>query len=109
LPVSVAPIRAEAPIAIRQEPSVLVCVSDLEPRGGLSEERLRQIFDLSRAEARVAAALFAGDTPREAAVRLGVSFYTVRGHLVRIFEKTGTSRQAELIRLLAAADGPWEG
>jgi len=106
LPVTVAPIRAEASIAIRQEPSVLVCITDLEVRGQVSEERLRDIFDLSRAEARVAAALFDGATPREAAEQLGVSFYTVRGHLVRIFEKTGTSRQAELVRLLAAAVGP---
>src|SRR6185436_2119659 len=30
LPVSVAPVRAEAVIALRQEPTVLVCVSDLE-------------------------------------------------------------------------------
>ncbi len=103
LPVTVAPIRAEAPIAIRQEPSVLVCVSDLEVRGQVSEERLRDIFDLTRAEARIAAALFEGATPKETAERIGVSFYTVRGHLVRIFEKTGTSRQSELVRLLAAA------
>jgi DNA-binding CsgD family transcriptional regulator len=109
LPVSVAPVRAEASIAVRQEPSVLVCVTDLEARTRLSVERLREIFDLSPAEARVAAALFEGDTPREAAERLGVSFFTVRGHLVRIFEKTGVSRQAELARLLAAAGDPWLG
>ncbi len=103
LPVTVAPIRADAPIAIRQEQSVLVCVSDLEVRGQVSEERLRDIFGLTRAEARIAAALFEGATPRETAEQIGVSFYTVRGHLVRIFEKTGASRQAELVRLLAAA------
>lgn len=88
---------------------MLVCVSDLEVRSRLSEQRLREIFDLSPAESRVAAALFEGATPREAAEQLGVSFYTVRGHLVRIFEKTGTGRQAELVRLLAAAAGPWTG
>ncbi|WP_293907029.1 hypothetical protein [Phenylobacterium sp.] len=107
LPIAVAPIRAQAPIAIRHEPSVLVCVSDLEGRVSLSALRLREIFGLSPAEARVAVAMFEGATPREAAQQLGVSFYTVRGHLVRIFEKTGTNRQAELARLLAAAGGPW--
>ncbi|MBX3482364.1 helix-turn-helix transcriptional regulator, partial [Phenylobacterium sp.] len=88
---------------------VLVCVTDLEAPSRLSERRLREIFDLSPAEARVAAALSQGDTPREAAGRLGVSFYTVRGHLARIFEKTGVGRQAELARLLAAAGDPWLG
>ncbi|MBI1197090.1 MAG: hypothetical protein GC203_04430 [Phenylobacterium sp.] len=107
IPVSVAPLRAEASVAIRQAPTVLVCVNDLETPRRLSEERLRDIFGLSPAEARVAAALFEGDTPREAAERLGISFYTVRGHLVRIFEKTGVSRQAELTKLLAAAGDPW--
>jgi len=107
LPVSVAPVRADAPIALDPTPSVLVCINDLEAHTSLSEHRLREVFGLSRAEARVAAAIFEGATPREAAEQLGVSFYTVRGHLVRIFEKTGTGRQAELTRLLAAAGGPW--
>jgi DNA-binding CsgD family transcriptional regulator len=109
LSVTVAPIRAEAPIALREEPSVLVCVSDLDVRGRIADESLRELFDLSRAEAKVAAALFEGATPKEAGEQLGISFYTVRGHLVRIFEKTGTSRQAELVRLLAAAAVPWIG
>lgn len=109
LPVSVAPVRADAPVALDPTPSVLVCISDLEARASLSEMRLREVFGLSRAEARVAVAIFEGATPREAAERLGVSFYTVRGHLVRIFEKTGAGRQAELTRLLAAAGGPWSG
>lgn len=46
---------------------MLVCISDLEVRGQVSEERLRDIFDLTRAEARIAAALFEGATPKEAA------------------------------------------
>jgi DNA-binding CsgD family transcriptional regulator len=45
--------------------------------------------------------LVAGDTLAEAAQALGVALATVRTHLAHIFEKTGTSRQAELIRLAA--------
>jgi hypothetical protein len=36
---------------------------------------------------------------------LGVSFYTVRAHLARIFGKTGTQRQAELVALLTRLSG----
>ena len=103
LPLSstVTPLGApDLPIIRARRRAVLVSISDLQRSGGFPQGRLRELFGLSRTEARVAEALFEGDTPREAADRLGVSFYTVRGHLVRIFEKTGVRRQSELIRLL---------
>ena len=107
LQVTVAPLRADAAISLKAEPMVLVCVGDLERHGQLSPDRLHDLFGLSPAECRVAEALFAGAAPREAAAALGVSFYTVRGHLMRIFEKTGVSGQPELMRLLAAVSAPW--
>ena len=107
LAVSVIPVRTEGLSLLVGGPCVLVCVTDLEAGVSLPEQRLRDLLGLSRAEARVALALFQGDTPREAAERLGVSFFTVRGHLVRIFEKTGAGRQAELIRLLSRAATEW--
>ena len=107
LPVTVAPVRAEASIAINQQPSVLVCVSDPEAGSRMSAERLREVFGLTPAEARVAALISEGLTLRDVADQLGVSFFTVRGQLAKIFEKTGANRQADLARLLAAAGGPW--
>lgn len=63
---------------------------------------LRRIWGLTAAEARVAASLAAGLSPAEIAVRHGVSEATVRTQMRTIFEKTGTHRQGELIRLLTS-------
>jgi DNA-binding CsgD family transcriptional regulator len=80
-------------------------VTDLEAEVSLPEQRLRDLFGLTPAETRVALALFDGLSPADAATGLGVSFHTVRNQLVRIFEKTGTNRQTELVRLMMRAVG----
>ena len=43
-----------------------------------------------------------GETVAAASRALGINESTVRTHLLRIFEKTGTSRQADLVRLAAS-------
>ena len=56
-------------------------------------------FGLTDAESGVAAEILKGRPPsRRAAV--GISDTTAKTHLSNIFEKTGTRRQAELVRLL---------
>jgi len=67
---------------------------------------LGTLFSLTPAEVRTLERLIAGDTLAEAAATLGVSITTVRTHLARIFDKTGTSRQAELIGLAAKFSPP---
>jgi DNA-binding CsgD family transcriptional regulator len=44
--------------------------------------------------------LLEGLDTRKTAEALGVSFYTVRSHLSRMFEKTGTDGQGALVGLL---------
>jgi hypothetical protein len=44
--------------------------------------------------------------PAEVAPVLGLSEATVRTHLRRVFEKTGTSRQADLVKLVAGYANP---
>jgi len=105
LSVLVAPVRSERLSVFGVAPAVVVCVTDLEAGVNLPEQRLRDLFGLSPAETRVALALFEGLDPRQAAERLGVSFYTVRGHLVRIFDKTGTAGQVDLARLMMRTIG----
>lgn len=61
---------------------------------------LRRRFGLTAAEAEVALEIVKGDGRDAAAARLGITVATVRTHLIRIFEKTGVGRQAELVRLL---------
>lgn len=38
---------------------------------------------------------------------LGISQATVKTHLERIFGKTGTARQADLVKLIAGLAGPF--
>ena len=60
------------------------------------------LFELTPAEARVLELVGAGRTSAEIALALGVAVSTVRSHVLRLFEKTGTHRQADLVGLLAA-------
>jgi DNA-binding CsgD family transcriptional regulator len=76
---------------------VLLLACDLHEATGLSHEALMAGFSLSRAEARLSAALVAGRSLSDYAREAGVSRNTVRNQLAIIFEKTGTRRQAELV------------
>ena len=70
---------------------------------------LQRIYSLSEAEIRVLQHVCAGRAPREVAAHLGLSENTIRTHLRHVFEKTGTARQSELVRLmlsLSAASAP---
>jgi DNA-binding CsgD family transcriptional regulator len=64
-------------------------------------ELVRSLFDLTPAEARVARSLSAGETLDDIAETGGVSRNTVRTQLRGVMEKTGCTRQAELVSLLA--------
>lgn len=60
------------------------------------------VFGLTPAEARVAVAIAGGGTIEEAAAKHSVSVNTIRTQLRGVFEKTGTTRQVELVGLLAS-------
>lgn len=62
--------------------------------------RLRQSFDLTEAEARLALHVATGSSLKEFADARGVSRNTVRNQLQIVFQKTGVRRQANLVRLL---------
>ncbi|HEV2123063.1 MAG TPA: helix-turn-helix transcriptional regulator [Chloroflexota bacterium] len=59
------------------------------------------LFHLTPAEIRIARRLACGDGPGEIAANLGIGVGTVRNMIKSLFHKTGTSRQAELVSLLA--------
>jgi len=69
----------------------------------LDAHLLSAVYRLTRAEIRISQALCSGRPPREIAHSLGIGLSTVRTHLSRILAKTGTHRQAELVRLLHAS------
>ncbi|MGH6993287.1 MAG: helix-turn-helix transcriptional regulator [Caulobacteraceae bacterium] len=85
--------------------SVIVWVKDLAAKVAVSEQALRDLFGLSPAEARVALALFDGRSQTEAAVGLGLSFFTVRNHLGRVYQKTRTRGRSDLVRLMVQISG----
>jgi DNA-binding CsgD family transcriptional regulator len=64
---------------------------------------LSTTFDLTPAEARVAAAIVGGGSPEKCAKDLNVKVSTVRSQLVAIYRKTGATGQADLVRLILSA------
>ena len=72
-----------------------------------SVDLMRSLFDLTRSEARVARGLAVGKTSEEIAAEGDVAITTVRSQIRRVLEKTGCSRQAEVVAMLAGlAIGP---
>jgi DNA-binding CsgD family transcriptional regulator len=62
---------------------------------------MMEAYGLTRAEVRVALAVASGMTISHMARRLKISRNTIKTHLRRVYEKTGTHRQAEFSRLMA--------
>lgn len=98
LPLRYSPFRAS--LAPRAAAAVFVAT---EPSLRLSaDDALAALYGLTPAETRVLAAIATGATPAEAARQLGVGLGTARTHLLRLFAKTSTHRQADLMRLAAS-------
>jgi DNA-binding CsgD family transcriptional regulator/PAS domain-containing protein len=60
------------------------------------------LFDLTPTEARVFSQIANGSTVAQTAKQLSIADGTVKTHLLRLFAKTGTRRQAELVKLAAS-------
>ncbi len=69
---------------------------------------LTGLFDLTPAEVGLATALAKGLSLAAAAVEAGLQVSTVRTYLSRIFRKTGTNQQSQLVALLKSAH-PFQG
>jgi DNA-binding CsgD family transcriptional regulator len=93
LSVLVSPLRADA---------ALVLIIDPDRAAAPWPDQLRRLYGLTDAEAAVAMALIGGDGLAVAAAKLGIGQTTVRTHLQHVFQKTGTCRQAQLVRLIMA-------
>jgi DNA-binding CsgD family transcriptional regulator len=97
---SVTPLNATVTWNTVQRPAVLVLLTSADQDTVPSPEHLRALFDLTPAEAAVARRIVLGDGIQAAARTLRITPATVHTHLSRIFDKTETSPQAELVRLL---------
>jgi DNA-binding CsgD family transcriptional regulator len=69
-------------------------------------EAIGLLYGLTAAERNVLEHVAASRSPQETADRLGVSVNTVKTHLQKIFAKTNTARQADLVSLVARSTAP---
>lgn len=96
----VAPIRDREFAPEHERPVAAVFITDPDAAAEPSIEQLRGLYGLTPAETALALRLTEGQSVSAAAAELGVSQNTVRTHLKRLFSKTGTKRQGELVSLL---------
>ncbi len=77
--------------------AALVTMYDQDMGLEVDESVLTKLYGLTRGEAALASHLLRGNSIEEAAARLFISTHTARTHLKRIFMKTDTHRQTELV------------
>jgi DNA-binding CsgD family transcriptional regulator len=77
--------------------AALLTIYDEENSVQVDEAVLRKLYGLTRGEAALAVVLLKGKSIEDAAAELFISPHTARTHLKRIFMKTDTHRQTELV------------
>ncbi|WP_417621339.1 helix-turn-helix transcriptional regulator [Parasphingorhabdus sp.] len=88
--------------ALRGSPVAIATLhgqSQMKPDGA---DMLVDLFGLLPSEARLAKALASGESLAEAAEQMGLTIETVRNYSKKIFAKTGTRGQADLVRSILA-------
>jgi DNA-binding CsgD family transcriptional regulator len=93
-------LRVPVPEGGSAESLALLFVSDREAEVELPTAALSCLYGLTPAETALVRELANDRSIQEAAVRLGITIGTARQRLVQIFDKTGTTRQASLVRLV---------
>lgn len=85
---------------------VLIVATAVRANGGTpAPSILMGLFDLTPAEVKLAVALANGSTLQQAALASSIRLTTARTYLDRIFRKTGTHQQSQLVALLKSAHG----
>ena len=73
--------------------------------GGHPSLSVKEGFHLSKRERMICGMVVAGHPDKQIAARLGISFWTVRTHMSRIFRKCGVNNRVELSNLLRGSAG----
>jgi DNA-binding CsgD family transcriptional regulator/PAS domain-containing protein len=97
------------PLASREKDgkaAAIIFIRDPLAEGDRHLRQLREIFELTDAEAHLALALTEGLSPGSYARARGVSPHTVYSHLRRIKDKTGATHMPGLIHRLSSAGAP---
>ena len=90
------------PGASADEPEFAIILAPLSAALDSSGDMVASLYGLTEAERRVFEHVAAGRSVEQAAAALGVAGSTIRTHLLKVFSKTDTARQAELVALAAA-------
>ena len=98
LSVLAVPFRKEGWIDGSADAFAIVFAADPESRQPPAMPALAALYHLTPAEARLLEALLRGERIAEYAARVGISTNTANTQLKQIFAKTGTNRQADLMR-----------
>jgi len=98
--VMVSPIARDQRFGVAQCAVAALYVTDPESIPERPETELARLHGLTPAEAHVATLIARGRSGRQVADELAISYNTVKSHLKKIFAKTGTRRQGELIRFM---------
>jgi DNA-binding CsgD family transcriptional regulator/PAS domain-containing protein len=96
----VSPLPAPVVSGTSRSSCVVVLIWDPETTRAVPDAVLTQAYGLTPAEARIARLLLQGLDPRTCSEMLGVSIETVRTQMKRVFFKTRTHGQSDLIRVL---------
>ena len=94
---------------IAYEASAVLFVAKASLDAAVAADIIKDIFKLTPAEARVLLTVVEFGGVSETARNLDVAESTVKTHLGRIFTKTETRRQADLVKLVAAFSSPARG
>ena len=87
------------------DPAFVIFLLDPERPTEATEDELRELYEFTAAEARLASLLMSGKTFAECCKLLGVRASTLRMHLGNLFAKTGVRRQGQLVSLLLRSLG----
>ena len=83
-----------------------VFIRELGDTAPIPAELFVRRYAITAAECRVLVLIVQGMTVAETAESLGISVTTTKTHLTRLFHKTGTQRQSDLVRLAMSALAP---
>jgi DNA-binding CsgD family transcriptional regulator/PAS domain-containing protein len=87
-------------LASHVAPHLVVYINEPNAPTAAPKARIAELFELSPTEAALVVELVRGRTLAEAAAHINITEQTARSYSKRIFSKTGTRRQAELVRLI---------
>ena len=96
--IMIAPLRPRHAILDTTSAVVAVLIADHARELSVDPSQLAEILGITKAEARLLQLLIGGRSVKEAGEALGISPATARTHVRNMFEKTGCSRQSDLLR-----------